>query len=194
MTWMQYGSVPYEIGSETARGVTVVDIAHALARVNRFTGHSRQALSVARHSVYVSKLLDFDPVAAMYGLVHDVHETVVNDISHPLKASLPLEARKAFELIADNADIALYEVLGVAWPMPLDIQDLVKKADNVAVMTEKRDLMPPCDRVWDMVPAEACHVKAEPTVSARDDEELFLARYMQLAHHLNIKPKKWSDD
>ena len=192
MTWMQYAGVPYEIGSNVARGVTVKDIAHSLARINRFTGHTRHFISVARHSVFVSTLLDFRPQAAMYGLIHDVHESVTNDISYPIKRALSDAARRELEVIADNADTALYEVLGVEWPMPPDIKLLVKEADNVATMTEKRDLMPDCPRKWDMLKEQPCHKGADPTVTPRDDEGLFIARYYELAKHLGIMPKIWS--
>lgn len=197
MSWMQYAGIPYEIGSTTIKGVHVKDIAHSLARVNRFTGHTHAALSVARHSVFVSKLLDFHPLAAMYGLAHDVHESVTNDISYPVKKYLKEncpEGKAALEDIADAADAALYEVMGIEWPMPLDIHDIVKTADNVATMTEKRDLMPDCPREWDMLKEKACHVIARATYSPENDAELFMLRYTELATHLNIKPKKWNTD
>lgn len=193
---MQYGSVPYEIGSTTIKGVYVKDIAHAMARINRFTGHTRATLSVARHSVFVSKLLDFSPIAALYGLAHDVAETVTNDISHPVKSHLKEcrpEAWEALDDISAAAEEALFEVMGLEWPMPHDIHDLVKVADNVATMTEKRDLMPDCSRPWDMLKEKACHVPATCTGHPQDDATLFMARYVELAVHLNINAAKWEN-
>jgi hypothetical protein len=188
---MQFGPHPYEIGSRQAPGVTVMHIAHALSRINRFTGHTRETISVARHSVYVSKLLDMDPLVAMYGLVHELHETVVNDISQPVKAALGYMGMKRLRKIADAADTALYEVVGVPYPVPKDIKALVKRADNAAVLAEKRDLMPECDRPWNMVPGYPASVTALPTLHRGEDTELFLDRYVELSRILEITPKQW---
>lgn len=188
---MQYGEHPYEIGSKSAPGVTPKDIAHSLARINRFTGHATEPISVARHSWYVSNLLDMDPLLAMYGLVHEVEETVINDISQPVKAALGWRGMRRLKKIASAANTALYEVLGVPYPVPPDIKAMVKRADNAAVLAEKRDLMPPCDRPWDMVPGNASHRAALPTQCPKTDTRLWLLRYAELAKHLNIQSKDW---
>lgn len=190
---MQFGANPYTIFSKEAPGVTPKDIAHSLSQLNRFTGHSREPFSVARHSYNVSLMLNFDPWVAMYGLVHDVPETVTNDPSHPMKQALGFQARRRLKKIEHCAGIALFEVLGIPYPIPKDIKVLVKRADNAAVLAEKRDLMPPCERLWDMVPGNPCHIEVAPTKSAKQDAALFLERYAELAGHLNIKPKVWND-
>lgn len=188
---MQYGSNAYEIGSKSAPGVTPKDVAHSLARINRFTGHTVGTISVARHSVYVSHLLNMDPLVAMYGLVHEVEETVINDISQPVKSALGWRGMRRLRSIAEAANYALYEVMGVPYPVPKDIKTLVKRADNAAVLAEKRDLMPPCDRPWSMVPGHASTVPAVSTARPASDEADFLARYHELSAILNITPKQW---
>lgn len=58
------------------------DIAHSLARISRYAGcTSGHPYSVAQHSVLVSRLCP-DP---RWGLLHDGHEMIMQDVSSPLK-------------------------------------------------------------------------------------------------------------
>ena len=80
--------------------VHLSDIAHALARIPRYTGHARAGLhcSVAEHSVRVCRLAmraypgpdkhDYHWAA----LLHDAHEAYVGDVSSPLKRATPCTA------------------------------------------------------------------------------------------------------
>lgn len=174
--WMQYGKTRYELGSTSMPGVEPRDVANSLAKINRYTGHSSQPLSVARHSIFVSKLLDMNPRWALYGLVHDVAETVTNDLSWPLKQKL---ASADYKSIDHAAEVAIMDVLGI--PMPSDyVKARVKEADWVAAATEKRDLLPPCDAEWNMLPFPASVTKAEPTKLWSDDAQAWMERYTML--------------
>lgn len=187
MTWMQYGATFYELGSEDPGKITKEDIARSLAKINRFTGHSNEPISVARHSIYVSKLLDIHPAFAMHGLVHDIGETVVNDLSWAVKTALPSSAREAIADIEHKAQRALLKVLKI---QPLSgskdigfdavIMARVKEADWAAVAAEKRDLLKDCDRSWDMLPYPAASVKAHATETWEDDAYYWLYRYEEL--------------
>jgi hypothetical protein len=188
MTWMQYGRATYEIGSHEMPGVRVIDIARSLSHLNRFTGHSYSPYSVAKHSVFVSKLLDVNTWEAMYGLVHDVAETVVNDVGWPVKSAMSNAMREEWKRIDTAAEIALFKVLQVPFPMPPKTYDIVKRADWVAVATEKRDLMFSSDREWDMVPEPPCHhLGVEPTTDPQKDAADWLERYTDLAEALGIR-------
>lgn len=45
---------------------------------------------------------------------------------------------------------AIFEKFGLEYPMPKEIEDLVKWADNVALATEARDLMAPPPQPWNL--------------------------------------------
>ena len=181
---MQYGDTHYNIGDRHAPNIKPKDIARALSRINRFTGHSRWPLSVARHCRFVMQILadeGHNELVQLYGLVHDIHETVVNDLNWAVKNSLPPAARVAYEAIADAADEALYGVLGVQYPMPPAIQAAVKRADWIAVATEKRDLMPAGDRPWTMMPFAPSERQAISTFAEKEDAEEWLYEYHRLS-------------
>lgn len=62
--------------------IDIVDIAHALSNICRFTGHVSRFISVAQHSVMVSDLcLNHQ----LFGLLHDASEAYLCDIASPIK-------------------------------------------------------------------------------------------------------------
>jgi uncharacterized protein len=183
---MQYGATHYDIGSRQAPQIKPKDIAEALSRINRFNGHSRWPLSVARHSVFVARILadeGHSEHTQLYGLVHDVHETVVGDLIWGVKNALPAAARVAYEAMADAADEALYGVLGVQYPMPESIRAAVKRADWIAVATEKRDLMHTGDRPWTMMPFAPSVRQAISTFDPREDAVEWLSEFHRLSQY-----------
>lgn len=119
--------------------VRIEDIAHALSHVCRFGGHCREFYSVAEHSVHVLHLLQRtypeDYLLHMHGLIHDASEAFIGDVVRPLKITMPdyqqLEA-KTMEVILG--------ALGIP-PLSHEQEVKLKHADNVMLMTERRDLI-----------------------------------------------------
>jgi len=140
-------------------------IAHALANLCRFTGHTRRFYSVAQHSVLVS--LACDPADALHGLLHDASEAYLCDIARPIKHSPAMAGYREAER---RLEAVIAEAFGLATTMPAS----VKRADEVLLATEMRDLM------------LACRLHAEPLAEpivpwfSEEARARFLARYDEL--------------
>lgn len=124
-------------GDPRANDVCIEDVAHALSRICRFGGHSREHYSVAQHSVYVA-----DAVAAFggsrletfHGLLHDAAEAYVGDVVWPLKRHDLMAGYAAIEGGVETA-------IAVHFGLPLVMPPIVKRCDLVLLATEKRDVM-----------------------------------------------------
>jgi hypothetical protein len=152
------------------------DIARALSKQCRYTGHCSKFYSVAEHSVIVAaimKMLDLgDPFE---GLMHDGSEAFLSDIAAPWKALLPdykiLEAK-------------IERPMRLAYGLPEFITDGCKKADWLALFVEARVLMPSKARDW-ISPPGLKELAATITVPIEgfppsEAETLFLEAFNQL--------------
>lgn len=151
--------------------IGIDEIAHALANICRFTGHTRVHYSVAQHSVLVSYLVPDQ--FAMHGLLHDAAEAFVGDVSSPLKRQL-----RDYKSIESRVEHAVLSRFGLWGP---DARAEVKHADLVALVTEQRDLMPPRgDGDWsslDGIEPLPWTIEPLPNFVAK---ALFLRRFEQL--------------
>lgn len=134
------------------------DIAFGLSHICRFTGHTKHFYSVAQHSVMVSNLVDV--ALAKEALLHDASEAYIGDVSTPLKNLLP-----EYKKIEGRLEAVISDKFG----LPQKKNPLVKKADLIALVTEKRDLMTttPKDReLWgDLFKIKPCVDKIHPQPS-----------------------------
>ena len=115
--------------------VDIIDIAHALSQLCRFTGHSKTFYSIAQHSVLVSNLID--PQYAFAGLLHDAPEAYIGDWSRPLQ-KLP-SLKSILEPIHKKIYLAVCSRYGVC--IDDNMLKAVAKADDILLATEVRDLM-----------------------------------------------------
>lgn len=118
--------------------VCIEDISHALSMVCRFGGHVRTFYSVAQHSVIVSHLC---PHSAFQALMHDATEAYVGDMVRPLKRQL-----SAYRLVEAGVWCAICGHFNI----PVEMAPEIKAADNVALMTERRDLLTPTEHKWSL--------------------------------------------
>ncbi len=134
MTWiLTHSGKHFDFLDPQPDQVCIGDIAHALSRICRFTGHTSRFYSVAEHSFYCSKLVD-DVELKLEALLHDAHEAYINDISSPLKKLLP-----DYQLIEKRVDAVIRDKFGLPARMSIEVQQV----DLLMLGNEMAELMPP---------------------------------------------------
>lgn len=121
--------------------ITIDDIALGLSRMPRFAGQTSQFYSVAQHSVLVAHYVPHH--LRLQALLHDATEAYLSDLPRPVKSLCPMYR---------NLEVELWKVIAERFHLPEVLRPEVKQADDVLLVTEKRDLCqghPP----WDHLPA-----------------------------------------
>jgi hypothetical protein len=137
-TWIQtWSGKQFWPLAAAVEDVHIEDIAWMLAGQNRWKGATRTPISIAQHSVIVSRLCE--PAFALQGLLHDATEAYLGDIAGPIKSLLPDFVR---------AEEALWKVIAARFGVPVEFHASVKHADLVSLHTESRDLMLPPPVEW----------------------------------------------
>lgn len=149
-TWIQtWSGRAFDLANPTPEQVYVEDIAAALKKIPRFTGHTGWIWTVYDHTMLVCSIVsDKGHASAVpYALLHDAHEAYVGDWSTPLKNALGADYTPLNRLEARIAK-AIHTRAGLDWPPPLAVQEIVKEADKLALMWERRDCMILGDPYW----------------------------------------------
>ncbi|MCP5267482.1 MAG: phosphohydrolase [Zoogloeaceae bacterium] len=118
--------------------VVIEDIAHGLAFQCRFNGQTQHFYSVAQHSLIVASLVP--KRLALAALLHDAAEAYLGDMVKPLKILFPEFSRIEASVMA---------VIGERFGVDGFTDPLIKRADLIALATEKRDLMPHSCEAWE---------------------------------------------
>lgn len=117
--------------------VDLADIAHALSQLCRFGGHSREFISVAQHSVNVSRHCPEFPREA---LLHDATEAYLVDVPRPIKYHLG-----GYKEAEHKLAIIIGERFGLVLnPLP----ERVHEEDERALATEKACFHFPAPARW----------------------------------------------
>jgi len=141
-TILTHSGISFNLMNPDPDLIEIEDIAHALAHICRFTGHTRVFYSVAEHSVRTS-LCDCIPKEhALEALLHDAAEAYIGDVSSPLKAQLH-EYR--------NIEFRLDQAIRQRFGLPPQHAPCVKQADLTMLAIEKRDLMPASMDDWALI-------------------------------------------
>ena len=176
--WIQtYSGKLFRPLDPSPRDVCIEDIAHALALKCRFTGHCREHMSVAQHSVIVS--LNVPPEDALWGLMHDAGEAYLPDVAKPYKHLVYFKVDRLWKTFAEVED-AVLEAVATKFEMPIIIPESIKESDRVCLATEARDQMGPPPKEWTYikgcVPFDWTIVPLPWSMA----EKLFLARWREL--------------
>ena len=170
----------------------IEEIAHALAQINRYTGHAMRPYSVAEHSLLVCEIvkgMGLDCHAQRAALMNDAHKAFTGDVTTPIKAALGVDWL-AFENVHAR-------MLRHAFHMQcahVAYHQRIKEADLIALATERRDLMrfdPARNLPWPVLdtpgaqvhPLEAVALNSpeRTAMSWRHHRDAFIDRYTHLA-------------
>lgn len=129
------------------KDIHVLDIAHHLANIRRYTGATSRPYSVGEHCCHVSRQLLLETgnkPLALAGLLHDASEAYTNDMARPLKIQPELTAFREMEA-------RIQELIYARFGLPTVEDPRVKIADMRMYATEVRDLMQPQRPEWKIV-------------------------------------------
>ena len=149
--------------------VAIEDIAHGLAFQCRFNGQTCDFYSVAQHSLIVADLVP-EPYR-LAALLHDAAEAYLGDMVKLLKVLMP-----EFSAVEDKVTALIAKAFGV------DFRDYapIKRADLIALATEKRDLMPYSTEDWDYLHGIDALPQTIYPMSPLQAKSAFLDRYSGL--------------
>lgn len=168
--WIQtHSGERFDLLAPRPEAVHIADIAHALAKLDRFGGHLPMHYSVAQHSLVVA---DHCPAGLrLSGLLHDAAEAYVGDLLTPIKRLLP-----DYERIERRIWSAIAERFGLSGaPHPE-----IKMLDRRVLVAEVQQLMPEPVPEWQgKFEAEPLPVRLAP-MPWQEAKQAFLARYAEL--------------
>lgn len=142
--------------------ILIQDIAAALSKLCRYTGHVNKFYSVAEHSFWCVELAKYhgeDDITLLRQLhLHDAAETYMNDLNAPLKHSY---VGDSYHGVEDN----LQQVIFAKFDLPVIMLDQVHHYDQMLGRMERDFLFSPDPGV---------------ETSWRDAERAFLRQYLEL--------------
>lgn len=130
--------------------IEITDIAWALSRMPRFSGHSIPYIpySVAQHCMQVMKdLAPHGERLQLYGLLHDAAEAYINDLPSPVK-HIP-EIHAVISKLEDKLMLTIYEALGIRPPTEEE-EKIVKIADKIQQAVEAYNFMYSRGHDWNL--------------------------------------------
>lgn len=193
--WMQTATgIAFPVSAPMAEDVDLIDIATALAWLNRFTGHAG-TYSVATHCVSISRWLEgrgYDASVCLAGLLHDAHEAYLGDLSRPLQEALEALCpgfKAALRSLKARTDAAILEALGLTGRVSL--YDAIIHEADVRILIDERD------ELWTIEPPfpwfGGAAVLPLGTPVERQEPEVAMAawldRFEVLTHTLNTPAK-----
>ena len=123
--------------------IEIADIAHGLARVARWTGHTLGAhiFSVAQHTLLVEAVMleqtpRLDVRLRLAALLHDAPEYVIGDMISPFKAVLGGD----YKAVEKRLLAAIHIRFGLPPVLSAEIERQIKEADKGAAYLEATEL------------------------------------------------------
>lgn len=147
--WIEtYTGKAFHLLKPKADDVDLEDIIHALAHINRYTGHLELPYTVGQHTIFVKAMMDNAFIGythdrmCILGLMHDFEEAYIGDISGPMKAAIRDTniGANAFNRIGTGVRKAIFEHFDVEPPNDQE-KKILKFFDFKALWLESHILM-----------------------------------------------------
>jgi uncharacterized protein len=170
-----------DVSNPNPNDIVIEDIAWALSRMPRFSGHSipYTPYSVAQHCIQVAEdLKDYGPDIQLYGLLHDAAEAYINDLPSPVK-HIP-EIHAVIKKLEDSLMTAIYTALKINHPTAEE-EALVKIADKTQQAVEAYNFMYSRGKDWNLPDVSFTKLQEfkEPMTSI-DSYHKFLSYFKEL--------------
>ena len=122
--WMQTSrGKQFDYGEPYDLDLTIEDIARPLSYLPRFSGHANFHLTVAEHSLVVSKWCEpYGALVSLHALLHDAHEAFTGDMPGPFKAYIAHEYGVDISQIQATYQVNILAALNV--PLLDDLRDV----------------------------------------------------------------------
>lgn len=117
--------------------IKIVDIAHHLSIINRLNGATRTPYSYAQHSVFVMNAVR--PEDRLAALLHDAAKAYTFGHRNVEGRAITKDAEAYLQAVINNR-------FGLGMVLSDERRDMIRKANLMALATERRDLLPP-DRI-----------------------------------------------
>jgi len=186
-----YSGLVIDLSNLQKSDILLTDVAHSLALVNRFNGHTDFPIPVAQHSTWVSRLMEkHSHIAAWIGLHHDDSEYLLGDITKWFKQSVEMKGYRTIEKRVQNL---CYQAMGVYRLAPF-IEEELRKADDLMVRFEAEVGFKGKFRFDDttkyppITPAERERLAGWRRVDWCEAEAMFLAQAQRLAQWAAADP------
>lgn len=134
-----YSGIYFDPLTPRIEDINIEDIAHALARICRWGGHTVGFFSVAQHCVLGCQLLETKREKLAF-LLHDAVEAYLYDVCSPIKRQMP-----AYIQAEKNIDLMIRDKYGVG--SNIDLWRKVKEADEAMLRWEWAHVMQPTEVV-----------------------------------------------
>lgn len=196
MTWLiTRTGAKFDLKHVAPLSISSLDIAHSLANINRFNGHTCRPYSVAEHSLLVVEIMERDmglrrPGVLLAGLLHDAHEAYTGDMSTPMKQLIDGCTQGAWRREEQRIEHAVLQRFGLLANAQAH-HGQIKHADMMALATEKRDLMTPTGDEWPclqgVAPAGWVNLRDRDQFTWEDWQQAFLSRFAELNFALDLR-------
>lgn len=166
--------------------ILIEDVAHQLACQTRWVGASKEPIFTAQHCVFVARYLKNEPPPVQFqGLLHEIPEAYLGDVSKWVKESAMMKTYRAAEEKAWRSACLKFK-------MQTDIYPAVEEADRALAAIEAFHSMPPnCAVVkqpgYGITPQRLQQAGQFGFWTWQFAEREFMRYFIQLSHAVNLQ-------